>query len=42
MGNSGSKEDDINNLMNVAIVKDADYPRTVIKANQAHGNIIIK
>lgn len=36
MGNSGSKEDDINNLMNVAIVKDADYPRTVIEANQAH------
>lgn len=36
MGGNGSKEDDINNLINVAIVKDADYPKAVSEANPAY------
>jgi hypothetical protein len=38
MGNSAGKENDINNLMHVTIVKDADLPKTHVEENKASGD----
>ena len=37
MGNSAGKENDINNLMHVTIVKDADLPKAQVEQNKASG-----
>ena len=37
MGNSAGKENDINNLMHVTIVKDADLPKAQVELNNASG-----
>ena len=37
MGNSAGKENDINNLMHVTIVKDADLPKAEVSQNKASG-----
>ena len=37
MGNSAGKENDINNLMHVTIVKDADLPKAEVAQNKASG-----
>lgn len=40
MGNSAGKENDINNLMHVTIVKDADLPKAEVAQNKASGEIV--
>ena len=40
MGNSAGKENDINNLMHITIVKDADLPKTEVEQNNASGESI--